>query len=56
MAGAQPGPPGPVTSFTASGIPPGVSATSASSAWAVGTTAPGKSKILIARWNGTAWK
>jgi len=56
MAAAQSGPPGPVTSFTASGTLRGVSATSASSAWAVGTTAPGKSKILIARWNASAWK
>ena len=53
---AQSGPSGPLTSFTAGGTLQGVSATSASSAWAVGATAPGKSKTLIARWNGTAWK
>jgi hypothetical protein len=44
MATTQPGPPDPVTSFTAAGILQAVSATSASSAWAVGTTAPGKAR------------
>lgn len=32
----------------------GVVATSASSAWAAGSTANGK-RTLILRWNGTAW-
>jgi hypothetical protein len=33
----------------------GVTATSASSAWAVGTL-NGGSEVVILRWNGTAWK
>src|SRR5262249_36562573 len=56
MAAAQSGPPGPAASFTVSGRLQGVSATSASNAWAVGTTAPGGNKTMIVRWNGTAWK
>jgi hypothetical protein len=34
-----------------------VAATSASSAWAVGTAGPGGTgaKTLIVRWNGTIW-
>jgi hypothetical protein len=55
MASAQSGPPGPAASFTASGILQGVSATSASNAWAVGC-ASNCAKTLILRWNGTAWK
>jgi len=44
---------GPVTPATASSVLSGVAATSASSAWAVGSTG---GKTLILRWNGTAWK
>jgi len=44
MAAAQSGSPGPATSFTVGGTLQGVSATSASSAWAVGATAPGKAR------------
>jgi hypothetical protein len=34
----------------------GVTATSATSAWAVGTVQVGSDNVVILRWNGTAWK
>ena len=45
---------GVAASVTVSGGLSGVAATSASNAWAVGST--GSPKALILRWNGTAWK
>jgi len=54
-AAARTGSPGPVTS-TFSGHLSGVAATSATDAWAVGSTGSSSSpKTLILRWNGTAW-
>jgi len=46
-------PAGPATSLTISGNLRGVAATSASNAWAVGSTDSGKTLIL--HWNGTTW-
>ena len=55
-AAARPRPVGPVASFTVSGSLGGVAATSASNAWAVGTTGSNTAaKTMIVRWNGTAW-
>src|SRR5215470_53936 len=55
-AGARPRPVGPAASFTVSGSLGGVAATSASNAWAVGTTGSNSAaKPMIVRWNGTAW-
>jgi hypothetical protein len=51
---ARAGRPGPVASFTTGGNLEAVSATSASSAWAVGC-ANRCSRTLTERWNGTAW-
>jgi hypothetical protein len=51
---ARTGPAGPATSLTISGDLRGVAATSASNAWAVGSTDSGKTLIL--HWNGKAWK
>ena len=50
-------PAGPSASFTIDGQLNGVAATSASNAWAVGSTSSSTSnpKTLIVRWNGTAW-
>jgi hypothetical protein len=56
MAGARPRPVGPAASFTVSGSLGGVAATSASNAWAVGSTGSNTAaKTMIVRWNGTAW-
>jgi hypothetical protein len=45
-----------VASFSVDGSLSGVVATSASNAWAVGSTESGTStRTLIVRWNGTAW-
>ena len=56
-AAARTGSPGPAASFTISGALAGVAATSASNAWAVGSTgSTSSSKALIVRWNGTGWK
>jgi hypothetical protein len=56
-AAARTGSPGPAASFTVSGHLSGVAATSATDAWAVGSTGSFSSpKTLIAHWNGTAWK
>ena len=49
----QSGAPANPASFTIAGELSGVAATSASNAWAVGST--GSGKTLIVRWNGTAW-
>jgi len=49
---ASPNPSGPVTEMSLAGV----AATSASSAWAVGTYNTGTSqKTIIVRWNGRAW-
>jgi hypothetical protein len=54
-AAARTGPGGPAAS-TFSGHLSGVTATSATNAWAVGSTGSSSSpKTLILRWNGTAW-
>ena len=52
-AAARAGSPGPAAAFTISGALSGVAATSATNAWAVGST--GSGKALIVRWNGAAW-
>ena len=55
-AAARLRPVGPAASFTVSGSLGGVAATSASNAWAVGTTGSNTAaKTMIVRWNGTAW-
>ena len=55
-AAARPTPVGPAASFTVSGTLGDVAATSASNAWAVGTTGSNAAaKTMIVRWNGTAW-
>src|SRR5215469_8822014 len=51
-AAARAGSQGPAASFTVSGALSSVAATSATNAWAVGSTGSG---ILTVRWNGTAW-
>ena len=51
-AAAQTGPPGPAGSLTITGQLFGVAATSASNAWAVGTSS---GKTLIVHWNGASW-
>ena len=50
---AQTGPPGPAASFSTSGALKGVAATSATNAWAVGSTGTGRT--LIVHWNGKTW-
>jgi hypothetical protein len=52
-ASAQPHVASAGTSFTVSGFFNGVTATSASNAWAVGGN---NGSTLIAHWNGTSWK
>ena len=52
-AAVRAGSAGPAASFAASGDLSDVAATSASNAWAVGSTSSG---TLIVRWNGTVWK
>jgi erythromycin esterase-like protein len=50
---ASPNPPGSVTDIALNGV----SATSSSNAWAVGSyTVGGIQKIITVRWNGRAWK
>jgi len=49
----QSGAPANPASFTIAGELSGVAATSASNAWAIGST--GSGKTLIVHWNGTAW-
>ena len=53
---AQAGTAGTAVPFSISGTLADVAATSASNAWAVGTTGRLRSKPLIVHWNGTAWK
>jgi hypothetical protein len=53
VSAAQTGPAGMAAPFRISGTLSGVAATSASNAWAVGSSG---AKPLIVRWNGTAWK
>ena len=52
-AAVRTGSPGLAASFAVSGSLSDVAATSASNAWAVGSTSSG---TLIVRWNGTVWK
>ena len=54
---AQAGTAGTAVPFSISGTLADVAATSASNAWAVGSSGSvASSKPLIVRWNGTAWK
>jgi hypothetical protein len=52
-AAVRTGSPGPGAAFAVGGFLSGVAATSADSAWAVGSTSRG---TLVVHWNGTAWK